>query len=51
MASSPLAGKPAPKEILVDLAKLEGEYYARTPDTEAIQIVNNALDGAGRRNR
>jgi phosphoglucomutase len=32
MAISPLAGKPAPKEILVDLAKLEGEYYARTPD-------------------
>ena len=32
MAISPLAGKPAPKEILVDLAKLEGEYHARTPD-------------------
>jgi phosphoglucomutase len=32
MAVSPLAGKPAPKEMLVDLAKLEGEYYARTPD-------------------
>ena len=32
MAISPLAGKPAPKEMLVDLAKLEGEYYARTPD-------------------
>lgn len=32
MALSPLAGKPAPKELLVDLAKLEGEYYARTPD-------------------
>jgi hypothetical protein len=33
MAISPLAGKPAPKEMLVDPAKLEGEYYARTPDT------------------
>jgi len=32
MAISPLAGKPAPKEMLVDLAKLEGEYYGRTPD-------------------
>jgi len=32
MAISPLAGKPAPKEMLVDLAKLEGEYYARRPD-------------------
>jgi phosphoglucomutase len=29
----PLAGKPAPKEILVDVAKLEREYYARKPDT------------------
>jgi hypothetical protein len=32
MAISLLAGKPAPKEMLVDPAKLEGEYYARTPD-------------------
>ena len=32
MALSPLAGKPAPKEILVDLARLEREYYARQPD-------------------
>ena len=29
---SPLAGKPAPKDILVDPARLEHEYYARTPD-------------------
>jgi len=32
MAISPLAGKPAPIEMLVDLAKLEGEYYARKPE-------------------
>src|SRR5512147_67026 len=32
MAISPLAGKPAPKEMLVNLAKLEGDYYARKPD-------------------
>src|SRR5512147_463399 len=32
MAISPLAGKPAPKEMLVNLAKLEGEYYARRPE-------------------
>jgi phosphoglucomutase len=31
---SPLAGKPAPKEMLVDVARLEREYYARKPDTE-----------------
>jgi phosphoglucomutase len=34
MAISPLAGKPAPKEMLVDLAKLEREYYERKPDME-----------------
>ena len=29
---SPLAGKPAPKELLVDLAKLERAYYETRPD-------------------
>jgi phosphoglucomutase len=32
MAISPLAGKPAPKDMLVDLARLEREYYACRPD-------------------
>ncbi|HMF08490.1 MAG TPA: phosphoglucomutase, alpha-D-glucose phosphate-specific, partial [Thermoanaerobaculia bacterium] len=32
MDLSPLAGKPAPKELLVDLARLERDYYARQPD-------------------
>lgn len=32
MATSPLAGKPAPKELLVDLNRLEREYYGRSPD-------------------
>jgi phosphoglucomutase len=32
MTISPLAGKPAPKDILVDLAQLEREYYTRRPD-------------------
>ena len=31
---SPLAGKPAPKEMLVDLARLEKEYFDRKPDLE-----------------
>src|SRR5262249_50402376 len=31
---SPLAGKPAPKSILVDLARLEQAYYEREPDTD-----------------
>ena len=34
MTISPLAGKPAPKDILVDLARLEQEYYTRRPDME-----------------
>jgi len=34
MAISPLAGKPAPKEILVDLARLERDYYERKPDMD-----------------
>jgi phosphoglucomutase len=34
MTISPLAGKPAPKEILVDLARLEREYYRCKPDPE-----------------
>src|SRR5579864_7718101 len=29
---SPLAGKPAPKEMLVDVARLEREYFTRRPD-------------------
>jgi phosphoglucomutase len=32
MPIDPLAGRPAPKELLVDLAKLEREYYQRKPD-------------------
>jgi phosphoglucomutase len=32
MAISPLAGKPAPREMLVDLARLEQEYYEHKPD-------------------
>jgi phosphoglucomutase len=31
---SPLAGKPAPKSILVDLGRLEQAYYERKPDTD-----------------
>ena len=29
---SPLAGEPAPKELLVDVARLEREYFERRPD-------------------
>ena len=31
---SPLAGQPAPKSVLVDLSRLEHDYYERRPNTE-----------------
>jgi phosphoglucomutase len=34
MAISPLAGKPAPSELLVDLGRLERDYYRRVPDPD-----------------
>src|SRR6516162_1677295 len=34
MPISPLAGKPAPKELLIDPSQLEHEYYERRPDLE-----------------
>src|SRR6185503_11977706 len=46
MTLSPLAGKPAPKDILVDLARLEQEYYTRWPDMEdPIQRVSFGTSG------
>ena len=34
MTLSPLAGKPAPQRLLVDLARLERDYFERKPDLE-----------------
>ena len=31
---SPLAGRPAPKEMLIDPARLERDYFERQPDTD-----------------
>ncbi|MFC4314135.1 phosphoglucomutase (alpha-D-glucose-1,6-bisphosphate-dependent) [Steroidobacter flavus] len=46
MALSPLAGKPAPKELLIDPAQLEREYYARQPDpTDPTQLVSFGTSG------
>ncbi len=43
---SPLAGKPAPKSMLVDLARLEREYYERKPDVgEPTQLVSFGTSG------
>ena len=45
-AISPLAGKPAPKSMLVDLAKLEREYYGRKPDVgDPTQLVSFGTSG------
>ena len=46
MARSPLAGKPAPSEILVDLTRLEKEYYERKPDVgDPTQLVSFGTSG------
>ena len=46
MAISPLAGKPAPKDLLVDLAKLERAYYDRRPDvSDPNQLVAFGTSG------
>jgi phosphoglucomutase len=46
MALSPLAGKPAPKEMLIDPAQLEQEYYARKPDpAEPAQQISFGTSG------
>src|SRR5271165_7188257 len=46
MTISPLAGKPAPKEMLVDLVRLEREYFARRPDLDnPEQLVSFGTSG------
>jgi phosphoglucomutase len=43
---SPLAGKPAPKTMLVDLVRLEREYYDRQPDPgDPAQLVRFGTSG------
>src|ERR1700726_2091827 len=46
MTISPLAGKPAPKELLIDVARLEREYYERKPDlSDPTQLVAFGTSG------
>jgi len=46
MGISPLAGKPALKEMLIDPAALERQYYERRPDTEdPNQLVSFGTSG------
>ncbi|HZW80597.1 MAG TPA: phosphoglucomutase (alpha-D-glucose-1,6-bisphosphate-dependent) [Candidatus Deferrimicrobiaceae bacterium] len=43
---SPLAGKPAPKEMLIDVAKLDKEYFDRHPDLQdPNQLVSFGTSG------
>src|SRR5450631_50751 len=46
MTISPLAGKPAPTSMLVDLARLERDYYERQPDvSDPNQLVSFGTSG------
>jgi phosphoglucomutase len=46
MATSPLAGRPAPRELLVDIGRLENDYYSRSPDmADAAQRVAFGTSG------
>jgi phosphoglucomutase len=45
-ALSPLAGKPAPRELLIDVARLEREYLERKPDmSDRSQLVAFGTSG------
>jgi len=46
MTISPLAGKPAPKEMLIDPVRLEREYFERRPDLDdPSQLVSFGTSG------
>jgi phosphoglucomutase len=46
MAISPLAGKPAPKDMLVDVGRLERDYYDHKPDlSDPNQLVSFGTSG------
>jgi phosphoglucomutase len=46
VALSPLAGKPAPKMLLIDPARLESEFYSRKPDpADPAQLVSFGTSG------
>src|ERR1700722_5815668 len=43
---SPLAGKPAPKEMLIDVSRMEKEYYEHKPDVrDPNQLVSFGTSG------
>jgi phosphoglucomutase len=43
---SPLAGKPAPKELLIDVSRMEREYFDRKPDVgDPAELVSFGTSG------
>jgi phosphoglucomutase len=46
MPISPLAGQPAPADILIDVSKLESDYFSRQPDLDdPTQLVSFGTSG------
>ena len=46
MSTHPLAGKPAPRELLIDVSKLERDYYELKPDAgNPQQLVSFGTSG------
>ena len=46
MALSELAGKPAPQSLLIDVARLEGDYFDKAPDpSNKAQLVSFGTSG------
>ena len=46
MSLHPLAGKPAPANLLIDVSKLEKDYYSKQPDlADANQLVSFGTSG------
>src|SRR5260221_9949511 len=46
MAISPFAGKPAPKDMLIDPARLQRDYFERRPDLDdPSQLVSFGTSG------
>ena len=46
MPVSPLAGKPAPSSLLIDVERLIGDYYSKKPDPgNPAQLVSFGTSG------
>jgi phosphoglucomutase len=46
MSTHPLAGKLAPKDLLIDVSRLEAAFYDATPDpTDPNQLVSFGTSG------